>query len=107
MSLRWEGAVGLDLGRSFIGWVESPEGYESGYHGTHVAGIAGGIMDNYLGRAGTAQACMTPVRVLASYAGLHSWIANGITYSANQDADVISMSLGGGGYAQTMADAVS
>ncbi len=63
-------------------------------HGTHVASTAAGLTNNGLGVAGMAQATILPVRVLdGAGSGTPSQIANGITYAADQDADIISMSL--------------
>ncbi len=67
----------------------------SNSHGTHVAGIAGAIMDNGTGVAGIAQSRLLAVKTNNLY-GLNTWtsIKNGIYYAANNSAKVISMSFG-------------
>jgi thermitase len=48
------------------------------------------------------------VKVLADNgAGYHSWIAAGITWAADNGANVINMSLGGGSSSQLLEDAVN
>ncbi|WP_363800133.1 S8 family peptidase [Lysobacter firmicutimachus] len=81
---------------------------DSGWHGTHVAGTVAASANNAAGVAGTAfGAQIVPVRVLARCGGTFADIADAITWSsggdvpgvpANQNpAEVINMSLGGGG----------
>ncbi len=72
-------------------------------HGTHVAGtiasygVVSGVMKN---------ASLIPVKVLGDDgSGTLYGIEQGILYASEMGADVINMSLGGGGYAQSMADA--
>jgi subtilisin family serine protease len=76
-------------------------------HGTHVAGIAAGHTNNGVGVAGTCPgAKVLPVKVLdASGSGSNENITSGIYYAANHGADIISMSLGGGGKANAMQEA--
>ncbi len=69
--------------------------FDSGGHGTHVAGIAAAVIDNELGVVGASQSCITSVRVLVGATGLMSWLASGIDWSTSKEADIISMSLGG------------
>lgn len=66
------------------------------HHGTHVAGIIAAA-DNSYGVIGVApEAEIVAVKVLSEYngSGALSWINAGIVYAANNDADVINMSLG-------------
>lgn len=66
------------------------------HHGTHVAGIIAAA-DNSYGVIGVApEAEIVAVKVLSEYSGsgAFSWINAGIVYAANNDADVINMSLG-------------
>ncbi|WP_132056048.1 S8 family peptidase [Pseudocnuella soli] len=65
-------------------------------HGTHVAGIIAAA-DNNIGIAGIAPAAkLHLVKVLGDNgSGAWSWIINGIYYAANQNVDIINMSLGG------------
>ncbi len=75
-------------------------------HGTHCAGIAAGTGGDGLGPKGVAPgALLWNVKVLDQYGvGLSSWIIEGVEYAAfgpdgipntGDEADVISMSLGG------------
>ena len=66
------------------------------HHGTHVAGIIAAA-DNSYGVIGVApEAEIVAVKVLSEFdgSGAFSWINAGIVYAANNDADVINMSLG-------------
>ncbi len=78
-------------------------------HGTHVAGSAAAITNNATGVAGTCPACVLyNVKVLNDN-GSGSWgaIADGIRWSADKGAEVINMSLGGGGGSSAVQDAVN
>jgi serine protease len=92
----------------------APSGSNSSWHGTHVAGTVAAVTNNAKGVAGTAfNAKILPVRVLAKCGGTISDIADAIVWSsggtvagvpsltAAQEADVINMSLGGGGACDT------
>ncbi|WP_440766834.1 S8 family serine peptidase [Natronorubrum sp. DTA7] len=75
-------------------------------HGTHVGGIAAGGTDNGEGHAGISNCSMLSARALGDGGGGSlTDIADAIQWSADQGADVVNMSLGGGGYTQLMADA--
>ncbi|MEM4782437.1 MAG: S8 family serine peptidase, partial [Halalkalicoccus sp.] len=100
-------------------------GYEDGYdfvdddgdpypvsegenHGTHVGGIAGGRTDNGTGHAGISDCSLLSARALGEGGGGSlSDIADAITWSTDQGAEVINLSLGGGGYTETLKNAVS
>jgi thermitase len=77
-------------------------------HGTHVAGIAAAATDNNTGVAGMCPNCsILSVKVLDDQgSGYISDVASGITYAASHGARVISMSLGGSGRTQTLANAL-
>jgi subtilisin family serine protease len=92
--------VNTSLGRTFVGGTTM----DVQGHGTHVAGTiasygsVSGVMQN---------ATLIPVKVLGDDgSGSLYGITQGILYAANIDADVINMSLGGGGYNQSMDEAV-
>ncbi|NEP44127.1 MAG: peptidase S8, partial [Okeania sp. SIO2H7] len=77
-------------------------------HGTHVAGTVAQSTNNDYGVAGIAyEAKLMPLKVLDSYgSGTISDIAEAIKFAADNDADVINMSLGGGGESQLMKEAI-
>ncbi|MFC3552055.1 S8 family serine peptidase [Lysobacter cavernae] len=83
-------------------------GSNSSWHGTHVAGTVAALTNNGVGVAGTAfNAKVQPVRVLAKCGGSISDIADAITWASGgtvsgipvnaNPAEVINLSLGGGG----------
>ncbi|BDU20036.1 S8 family peptidase [Dyella sp. GSA-30] len=83
-------------------------GDDSSWHGTHVSGTVAELTDNGVGMAGVAHhARVLPVRVLGHCGGYTSDIADAIVWASgghvdgvpdNQNpAQVINMSLGGGG----------
>jgi len=78
-------------------------------HGSHVAGIAAADTNNSIGVAGTAyNTKLLSVKVLDSNgSGYYSWIANGITWAADNGAKVINLSLGGSASSQTLQNAVN
>lgn len=80
----------------------------SSWHGTHVAGTVAAVTNNAKGVAGVAYgAKVVPVRVLGKCGGYTSDIADGIIWASGgsvsgvpanaNPAEVINMSLGGGG----------
>ena len=78
-------------------------------HGTHVAGTIAQSTNNGYGVAGVAhQAQIMPLKVLAaSGGGTVADIAEAIKFAADGGADVINMSLGGGGESQLISDAIN
>ena len=77
-------------------------------HGTHVAGTVAQSTNNRYGVAGVAhKAKLMPLKVLSrSGAGTISDIAEAIRFAADHGADVINMSLGGGGESKLMREAI-
>jgi serine protease len=84
----------------------------SSWHGTHVAGTIAALTNNGIGVAGVAyDAKVVPVRVLGQCGGYTSDIADGIIWASGGTvsgvpsiaarAQVINMSLGGGGACDT------
>ncbi len=64
-------------------------------HGTHVAGIAGAVTDNGTGVTGVSQSELIFGRALgADGSGFGSDVADAIKWAANQNADIINLSLG-------------
>ncbi|MGV1106843.1 S8 family peptidase [Xanthomonas translucens] len=96
-------------------WVESDNECYTGsladassWHGSHVAGTIAEATNNGIGMAGVApNATLLPVRVLGKCGGYTSDIADAITWASGgtvagvpanaNPAEVINMSLGGGG----------
>ena len=92
----------------------------SSFHGTHVAGTIGARGNDNSGVCGVAfQTRMFHLRVLGVGGGLNSDIIDSVRYAAGlavagaptlsetQRADVINMSLGGGGFSQAFQNAVT
>ncbi|TSC87924.1 MAG: peptidase S8/S53 subtilisin kexin sedolisin [Microgenomates group bacterium Gr01-1014_16] len=78
-------------------------------HGTHVAGIIAAATNNGLGVAGGCPQCVIlDGKVLGNNgSGAYSWIANGITWAADNGARVINLSLGGTARSLTLERAVN
>jgi thermitase len=78
-------------------------------HGTHVAGIAAAITNNGLGVAGLGYASsIMNIKVLGDDGmGYWSWIAQGIIWAADNDAQIINLSLGGSDGSSTLEDAIN
>ncbi|MDJ0800902.1 MAG: DUF5942 domain-containing protein [Calothrix sp. MO_167.B12] len=77
-------------------------------HGTHVAGTVAQATNNNYGVAGVAyEASIMPLKVLSDYGGgTIADIAEAIRFAADNGADVINMSLGGGGESKLMKEAI-
>ncbi|AUT02369.1 peptidase S8 [Nostoc sp. CENA543] len=77
-------------------------------HGTHVAGTVAQATNNKYGVAGIAyEAKLMPLKVLSAYGGgTVADIAEAIKFAADKGADVINMSLGGGGESQLLKQAI-
>jgi serine protease len=105
-----EGNVADNPGRDFIDDDQEPypEDLSTEPHGTHVAGIAAAGVDNGIGVSGISNSTFLSVRALNKDGwGALSDIADAIEWATDQGADVINLSLGGGGYSRTMLNAIS
>jgi serine protease len=78
-------------------------------HGTHVAGTIAQSTNNQFGVAGIAyEANLMPLKVLSSFGGgTVTDIAEAIRFAADNGANVINMSLGGGGESSIMKEAIN
>lgn len=90
-------------------WVnDDSDAADDNGHGTHVAGTIAQRTNNNVGVAGLAYgASILPLKVLdAAGNGFTSDVILAVQYAVNNGADVINMSLGGGSYLQSEADAM-
>jgi subtilisin family serine protease len=78
------------------------------YHGTHVAGVVGAVIDNNLGVAGMAQVQLMAVKVMnESGEGTDAYVASGIKWAVDNHANIITMSLGVDGLSMTLSNMVN
>ncbi len=88
----WENENGYH-GYDFVDSDNYPMDLEG--HGTHCAGVVAAEINNDLGIAGIAQINIMAVRILQrDGSSVADMISDGITYAADNGADVISMSFG-------------
>ncbi|MFZ5469150.1 MAG: S8 family peptidase [Myxococcota bacterium] len=94
-------------GYDFVNKDEHPN--DDHGHGTHVAGTIAQATNNKEGVAGVAyEAALMPVKVLNHFgSGTSADIADAIRWAADHGAQVINMSLGGGGRSEVMEGAVT
>ena len=77
------------------------------YHGTHVAGVVGAVINNAIGVAGMAQVRLMAVKVMNdSGEGTDAMVASGIYYAVQNNAQIITMSLGVDGASTSLRNAV-
>ncbi|MEE8574099.1 MAG: S8 family serine peptidase, partial [Thermodesulfobacteriota bacterium] len=85
------------------------------FHGTHVSGIVGAATNNTTGVAGISWGSMImPVRALSALGGTTYDIMQGVSFAAGlandsgtlppTSADIINLSIGGGGFSQAEQD---
>ncbi len=88
---------------------DSTDATDDNGHGTHVAGTIAQSTNNGFGVAGIAyEASVMPLKVLSQTGGgTVTDIAEAIRFAADNGAGVINMSLGGGGDAAVMQEAIA
>ncbi|WP_418792071.1 S8 family serine peptidase [Phosphitispora sp. TUW77] len=82
---------------------------DSDGHGTHVAGIAGAMVNNGLGVAGVAGVPgvkIMPVKVFDGSEGTDTSISDGIMWAADHGANVINMSFGSWFQSEVLNEAI-
>jgi len=96
----------INTGYDFVN--DDNDAMDDNGHGSHVAGIAAASTDNEVGIASIAWNCkILPVKVLQSNGyGTYSDVANGVTYAANNGANIINLSLGGYAESYVLRDAL-
>ncbi len=94
-------------GYDFVNDRENPE--DDNGHGTHVAGVIAQSTNNGYGVAGIAHlAKIMPLKVLSADGGGEvADIAEAIKFAADNGADVINLSLGGGGASRLLEEAIA
>jgi len=77
-------------------------------HGTHIAGVIGGLLNNGIGVAGLAPQCkLMPVRVIDRFGfTAEQWVASGIIYATDQGASILNISIGFASGSQLLRSAV-
>jgi subtilisin family serine protease len=98
-------------GYDFVKDDDDPSPWGDDAHGTACAGLAGAETDNNKGVAGVSWNCrIMPVRIASGefyyYWTTDEWAANGIEWAADNGADVLSNSWGGGPDSDTIHDAI-
>ena len=94
-------------GYDFIGNDLTPS--DGNGHGTACAGISAAKGNNGVGVAGICWDCLIlPVKIMSDDGfGEDTEIADGVVWSSDNDADIISMSLGGGAYVSYFDNAIN
>jgi serine protease len=99
-------------GKDFTSYYDDdpyPESMTRESHATHVAGIAAGTIGNHRGIAGMSNSRLLSCRAVSPRGRgvATSDLADAVQWATDQGADLVNMSLGGGGFSQTMKYAVS
>ena len=78
------------------------------YHGTHVAGVVGAVINNGIGVAGMANVRMMAVKVMNdSGEGTDATVASGIRWAVDNGAHIVTMSLGVDGPSTILENAIN
>ncbi|MDW2886326.1 S8 family peptidase [Exiguobacterium artemiae] len=100
-----------DLKNNIVSPYDIVEGSDEtiplGEHGTHVAGIIAGEIDNYTGGAGIApKTKIMPLNVFEGDGAYSSDVIEAIYHAVDHDADIINMSLGNYYYSWLYQEAI-
>ncbi|WP_247731270.1 S8 family serine peptidase [Halovivax limisalsi] len=98
---------GENKGYDFVDGDGDPAPVGGRMHGTHVSGCAAATTGNNEGVAGISNCHLISGRVLGPNGGSVTDIADGIQWAADQGADIINLSLGGGGGSETGRSAIN
>lgn len=101
-----DGYVDDSRGWNFL--ASNPNSDDDAGHGTHVAGIIGGVGNNNIGITGVSWSVkLMALKFLdANGEGNTADAANAIDYAVSHGAKIINTSWGGSSYSQTLYDAV-
>ncbi len=101
------GNVDTVNGRNFI--TGGGNGQDDNGHGTHVAGTIAARGNNGTGVTGVAWRCkIVPLKFLdSSGSGYTSDAIEAVNYAASKQIRILSNSWGGGGYSQSLRDAIA
>ena len=100
----WSDASG---NHGYDAYDDDDDPMDTGGHGTHCAGTIGGRGDNGIGITGVAwKVQLMAGRFLGPNGGSTSDGIKVINYARNHGADIISASWGGGGFSQSLYDAI-
>ena len=78
------------------------------YHGTHVAGVVGAVINNGIGIAGMANVRLMAVKVMNdSGEGTDATVASGIRWAVDNGAHIVTMSLGVDGPSTVLENAIN
>ncbi|MCU0852463.1 MAG: S8 family serine peptidase [Thermoplasmata archaeon] len=78
------------------------------YHGTHVAGVVGAVINNGIGVAGMANVRLMAVKVMNdSGEGTDATVASGIRWAVDNGAHIVTMSLGVDGPSTVLENAIN
>ncbi len=93
------------VGYDFVDSDTDPSPGPNEFHGSWTSGIAAAVINNGVGMSGVSNSRLYALRALDQYGGTYTDIADAITWAANNNADVISMSIGGPSYSSYLAQA--
>jgi len=98
----------VDDVRGYDFYDNKPNPRDENGHGTHTGGTVGAVSDNGTGVAGVAWSCqLMGLRFLGSGGGVTSDAVLAVEYAVAEGAKVSNNSWGGGGYSQSLYNAIN